>query len=62
MKKTIFTGAEEKALKERLLGYKNDATGIYAARVKPKIFEMLNRWFPKARKLKKIVSPPDAKG
>jgi hypothetical protein len=50
----IFTAAELKALKNRLSGSKKDYTGIYSARVKPKIKELLE-WFKIKNKLKKLL-------
>ncbi len=51
----IFTKAEQDALRKRLDGSKEDKNGIYASRVKPKIKELLEVWFPKKKELKKIV-------
>ena len=55
MKSKIFTGAELDSLNNRLKGSKKDDTGIYSARVKPKIIELLSHWFPMKRQLKKLV-------
>lgn len=55
MKSKIFTGAELNSLNNRLKGSKKDDTGIYSARVKPKIIELLSHWFPMYRQLKKLV-------
>ena len=58
MKKTnkskIFTQAEIKALDNRIKGSKKDPTGIFAARVKPKIIELLS-WFKKRKILERLV-------
>jgi len=51
---SLFTPAEEKALERRLEGDKADPTGIYAARVKPKIKELL-LWFKKKRELERLL-------
>lgn len=61
MDSNIFTEAEHKSLKERLKGSKKDDTGIFSSRVKPKIIEMLEHWFPQKKKLKKIVEVKNAK-
>lgn len=55
-KTKIFTDSEMKAMEERQQGSKKDDTGIYAARVKPKIIDMLERWFPKKKQLKKLIN------
>ena len=53
----IFTQAEQKALDNRIKGSKKDNTGIFSARVKPKIMEMLEYWFPKKKELEKAIKP-----
>ncbi len=53
-KSKIFTQAEIKALDNRIKGSKKDPTGIFAARVKPKIIELL-AWFKKRKILEKLV-------
>lgn len=55
MQSKIFTQAEQESLQERLKGSKKDNTGIFSARVKPKITEMLEHWFPQKRQLKKAI-------
>lgn len=50
----IFTPSELKALEERIKGNKYDPYGIYAARVKPKILELLE-WCKKKKLLEKLV-------
>jgi len=57
MDSTIFTEAEHKSLKDRLKGSKADKTGIFSSRVKPKIVEMLEHWFPQKKQLQKLVAP-----
>lgn len=52
----IFTDSENESLKERLKGSKKDPTGIFNARVKPKIREMLEHWFPIRKQLREIVT------
>lgn len=51
----IFTDAEVESLNKRLSGSKVDKTGIFSARVKPKIKEMLEDWLPKKAQLKKAI-------
>lgn len=55
MKSKIFTTAEIKALEKRFQGDKSDTTGIYSSRVKPKLIELVNVWFSKKTKIKKII-------
>jgi hypothetical protein len=55
MKSRIFTKAEIEALERRFKGEKKDPTGIYASRVKPKLIEILEVWFPKKNRIKKTV-------
>jgi len=61
MESKIFTDAEHKSLKQRLNGSMKDKTGIFSARVKPKILEMLEHWMPKKRLLKKSIEVKDGK-
>lgn len=51
----IFTEAEAKSLEDRIKGSRKDITGIFSARVKPKIIEMLKVWLPIKNKLEKII-------
>jgi hypothetical protein len=53
----IFSNAEEKSLHERLAGSRADPTGIFAARVKPKLKELLEVWLPKKKELERLLSP-----
>ena len=55
MKSRIFTDAELESLKKRIEGIKKDETGIYSARVKPKIAELLERWLPLKKQLVKLM-------
>lgn len=60
MKSTIFTKAELKEIEKRKKGDKTDKTGIFSARVKPKIKELL-KWFDKRKELKKLIKVKDGK-
>ena len=51
----LFTDAETKSLNERLKGSRKDATGIFASRIKPKIIELLEVWFPRKTELEKAI-------
>lgn len=54
-KSKIFTKAELKEIERRKKGDKADKTGIFSARVKPKIIELLE-WFTKRHELKKLIN------
>lgn len=54
-KSRIFTDAERIALSKRLEGDKTDPTSIYSNRVKPKIKELFEVWFPKKKLLEKLL-------
>lgn len=56
MESKIFTKAEIKSLNKRLKGDKKDPTGIYAARVKPKIKEILNQWLKQKKELQQLTN------
>jgi len=62
MKSNIFTDAETKSLEERLSGSRKDSTGIFSNRVKPKIIELLDVWFPKKKELEKAIKTKSKKG
>jgi len=55
MDSKIFTKAEKKSLDKRLEGDKSDPNGLFSARVKPKVKELLEHWFPKKTELEKLV-------
>ena len=62
MKSNIFTDAETKSLEERLSDSRKDSTGIFSNRVKPKIIELLDVWFPKKKELEKAIKTKSKKG
>jgi len=51
----IFTEDEIQHLNDRLKGSRKDKYGTFANRVKPKIIELLEKWFPIKRQLKKAI-------
>lgn len=51
----IFTDAELQSLVKRFKGSKKDKTGLFSARVKPKIIEIIERWIPKKKTLEKAI-------
>ena len=51
----IFTKAEIEELNQREKGNKKDSTGIFSARIKPKIRELLDEWFPKKKELEELI-------
>lgn len=61
MQSKIFTEAETESLKNRLKGNRKDLTGIYSSRVKPKIKELIEIWFPQKKQLKKLIEVKDGK-
>lgn len=60
-KSRIFTDAEMEAIERRKQGNKTDKTGIFCGRIKPKLIEMLEYWFPKKKQLQKLVIPASHK-
>lgn len=57
MKSRIFTDGEMKELNRKLAGGKHDPNGAFYNRVKPKIIELLDHWFPRKKQLKKLIKP-----
>ena len=55
MNNKIFTKGEVQEINRRLAGGKNDPTGIFYARIKPKIKELLEVWLPREKKLRKLI-------
>ena len=55
IKSKLFTKAELKEIERRKKGDKSDKTGIFSARVKPKIIELFE-WFTKRKELKKLIN------
>ena len=60
MRSKIFTKAELKEIEKRKKGNKTDKTGIFSARVKPKIIELFE-WFNKRKELNKLIKVKDGK-
>ena len=60
MKSKLFTKAELEEIEKRKKGNKADKTGIFSARVKPKIIELFE-WFTKRHELKKLIEVKDDK-
>ena len=55
MKSFIFTDAELQELERRKKGNAKDECGLFSARIKPKIIEMLEVWFPQKKDLEKLL-------
>ena len=53
-KSRIFTNKELEVIEKRKKGIKEDHTGIFAGRIKPKIIELLE-WFGKRKMLKMLI-------
>lgn len=63
MQSKIFTNAEQDFLEKRLKGKKNwDVSGIFSRRIKPKIQELLDYWFPRKKELQKLLDVKKKKG
>lgn len=61
MQNKLFTEAEIESLNQRLKGDRKDSTGIFSARVKPKIIELLEVWIPKQKELRELIKPMEKK-
>lgn len=55
MKSRIFTKAEVKEIERKLAQGIGDPTGIFYGRIKPKIKELLEEWFPRKKELKELI-------
>ena len=63
MNSKIFTKAEQDFLAKRLKGKKEwDKTGIFSRRIKPKLIEIIDYWFPKRKELQKLLDVKKKKG
>lgn len=51
----IFSEGEMDAMDKRIAGDKSDDNGVFAARLKPKVIEIVEVWFPKKRQLRKLL-------
>ena len=58
MESKIFTKAELKELERRKQGNRKDSTGIFTARIKPKIQELLSVWIPNKKELEMFLKKP----
>ena len=54
-KSNLFTKAELEELQRRKNKDFSDKTGIYSLRIKPKLTELLNYWFPRKKELEKLI-------
>jgi len=52
----LFTKAELEEIKRQQSGDYSDKMGLFSARIKPKIIEILE-WFSRKKELKKLVEP-----
>lgn len=55
MTSKIFTTGELAELERREKGNKADKQGLFSSRIKPKIKELLQVWFPKKTMLEKLI-------
>jgi len=51
----IFTNFELEEIEKRKSGKLSDKTGVYTSRIKPKIKELLEDWFPQRNDLNKLI-------
>ena len=61
MESKIFHQSELRTIEEFKKGNRRDKNGTFTNRVKPKINEMMDVWFPKKRELKKLIEPTKGK-
>jgi len=52
---SIFSNSELEALERRKNGVLSDSSGIFSARIKPKIKEILEIWLPQEEFLRKMI-------
>lgn len=57
MNSKIFTQAELKEIDRQKKKDYSDKFGLFSGRIKPKIKEMLEVWFPKKKELKRLINP-----
>ena len=57
MESKIFTEAELKEIEKQQNKDYSDKFGLFSARVKPKIIEILEVWLPKKKELKELINP-----
>lgn len=57
----IFTDLELKEIDKRKKGDYSDKFGLFSARIKPKIIELLEVWFPKKKTLETLIKPKGKK-
>lgn len=53
----IFSNTELEEMKRQEEGDYSDKFGVWAARAKPKIKELLEHWFPKKKELERLIKP-----
>ena len=53
-KSKLFGKRELEILEERLKGSKEDPTGLWSRKIRPKVDELLS-WFDRRKELKKVV-------
>lgn len=52
----IFSNTELQEMERRKAGDKSDKFGIFSARLRPKIRELLEIWFPKKDELEGLIN------
>jgi hypothetical protein len=54
----IFSNGELDEMERRKAGDKSDKYGIFSSRLKPRIKELLEEWFPKKKELQDLLGKP----
>lgn len=58
-KSKIFGNKELQTLEKRISGDKKDPTGLWSRKVKPKVIELVEKWIPRKKELKKTIGVKD---
>ena len=61
MQSKIFTQAELQEIERRKKKDYNDKQGLFSGRIKPKIIEILEHWFPQKKMLRGLINPKKRK-
>lgn len=54
-KSKLFGEKELELLEKRITGNKQDKTGLWSRKVKPKVEEIVTDWIPRKKELKKAI-------
>lgn len=53
----IFTAAEMQEIERRKQGDRKDRQGLFSARIRPKMNELLEVWLPQKKQLEGLIKP-----